>query len=124
MLEVALIETVKVITNIDDVVVSLKEMSDSTYTYILGGPKSKYNFYVNLQESKSPVALQLLSDSTDGELFSQTMSKKLNAPLYMSVSFWALLEVTQPPSSKPSSPSSSPSPSSRSSSSPSKPSRK
>lgn len=120
MLKAALIETVKVITKINDIVVSLKEVSVSTGIYTNGGPKSKFNFYVNLQESKSLVALYLLSNSTDGELFSLTLSKKLNAPLSMSVSFWSFIEVTLPPTSSPSS-SSKPSVSPRASSSSSKP---
>ena len=124
MLKAALIETVKVITKINDIVVSLKEVSVSTGTYINGGPKSKYNFYVNLRESKSFVALYLLNNSTDGELFSLTLSKKLNAPLSMSILYWAFIEVTLPPSSSPSSPPVSSSPVSSKASSPSSKRRK
>ena len=119
------------ITNINDVVVTLKDGPHTTNSYVYLGLISKFYFYVTLRESKSLVALYLLRSSTDERinngtytyydnsitLFSRTMSKKLNAPLIAGVNYWQMLRNTQPPTSSPSS-----SPSSKPSSKPSPPS--
>ena len=131
MLQVAITETVKVITNITDIGATLKDGSYTTDSYVATKTDSRYILYVTLRESKSLVALQLLRDSTGVEKgddintkFSRTMSKKLNESLYARISYWKLLEITQPPTSRPSSPSSKPtsSPSSKPSSPSSQPS--
>ena len=105
MLQAAITETVKVITNINDVVVTLKDGYGTTTFYVYEGMMSNYDCYVTLRESQSLVALKLLRNSTLGNYyysisyFSRIMSKKLNAPLYADISSWQLLEITQPPTS-------------------------
>ena len=110
MLLTGITETVKVITNMNDVEVTLYHDSYTTDSYVAFKISTKYNLYVTLRESKSSVARQLLNSSLKNYLFSRTMSEKLNAPLYATVSYWEItLEITQPPTSRPSSRPSSPS---------------
>ena len=109
MLLTAITETVKVITIMSDVEVTLKDGSQTTGRFVSGGITSRCSCYVTLRKSEYPRSPQLLRSSTNTPyLFSRTMSKKLNAPLYASTSYWQMLEITQPPTSRPSSPSSKP----------------
>ena len=101
MLQAAIMETVKEITNINDIVVSLKDGPQTTSYYV-----AKYNCNVTLRESQSLVALELLRSSIEvyyygyyyssKSLFSRTMSEKLNAPIYAKITFWGLLENMKP----------------------------
>ena len=130
MLQAAIRETVNMIANMNDVVVTLEYATRTTNSYVYPRMISKFNCYVTLRESRSLVALKLLRNSTletplyynssykydykSISLFSRTMSKKLNAPIYADISSWQMQESMQRPTSKPLS-----SPSSRTSSDPS-----
>ena len=115
-IQAAITETVKVITNMTDIGVTLTDGTYTTDTYVATKEPSRFNLYLTLRESKSLHALWLLRDSTDDDdnklkkkVFSRTMSKKLFEPLFYAAIFsWQLYEITQPPTSRPSSPSSKP----------------
>ena len=113
MLQAAITETVKKITNMTDIVVTLKDGPYTTDHYVATKQDSIYKLYVTLRESKSLVALNLLRDATkyygfcpyakDSEtIFSCTMSMKLDYPLYALISDWFLMEITQQTTSEPS----------------------